>query len=742
MRISITPNGPNGTVVTTGIPFARGALEHIDRFRLLDDQQVEVPVFSKPTLFWPDGSIRALKVQWYHAGKLQLSFQLGLRGTGALLEMPVQEIPSTRAGRVGFKEPAFFTLLDPAYLVTTGIIPPTTVAGDNDYDRIWYPASFAKRVATTDFETTYGSAWLFDSVSTIYQQTLRTGVMEQLCEAYLEHEFYMAHFEVEAQSTANLTNAYVGRWDKSPGDLKYTYLTPMKLHLALTGDDSWTPQENGVPHASVADRDTFIKTVATKALTQPAIGAPYTAASMRRMFTERHTGFAFQQIFAAYEMTLDPTLLGHLNTAVDNLYNMMTNNPDGWGNHGYLSHSWDAHEGSYYGYLGRTPTFAPVVVPSTATAEEKEAALRQTFTEVTVHSPVGEDYLKVPAGSKIKFFPYGPNGVLLDGPLVKNADGTLTAKFTAPVSIRSNQTLSFLGSGSLGTESMNFEADRVFSPWMQAILADGLWQYYNFTTDEVVKSRIAALLLGFGRAITAYALDGKKMDPALKVQIEEAFGVTVTVGAVSTATGLVPYTRYAATYLFGEPGGAPDLANYLNNNGSFADQHTPEALFQISLALQFETDPAKKAAMRATADAMTRWFSTLGTIKSNHPTRYFNWTNKQNAWGTYEYVTANPDVIDPPEEDPEMIKELQAQIAALNLAIAQSQTTIATLQVANAELVALGDALTVQVTSYAAELDAAEAKIADQREALDAQNLEIADFVELKAALKVVEDAV
>ncbi len=627
--LTITPNGSSASLVTAGIPFAACALRDVASFKLLNENGEEVAIFIKPTLFWPDSrcdgalTIRAVKIQFAYdpeQGEATYDWELAPRTLPDLQEATVAEVAAENSARAGYMEPAFFAINDPAYLVTTGLISPTTAAGKNDYDSDWYPEAFEKRVSTIDFATTTAENWLFDSVSTIYQQALRTGSVEQYREAYLEHEFYMGNFEV-----TNAAN--VGRWKLAEGDAKYVYLTPMKLHLALTGDDSWTPQENGVPHATAINRETFIRTIANKALGAQAIGKPYTDLAVR--FTERETGFAFQQLLAAYELTNDSALRIALDSAVNNLHDMQINNPDGLGNHGYLSHSWDTHEGEIPAYVGMTPLF------------DGPVETRQTMTEMVVRNPLGNDYLKMPAGSVMRFKPYGPldDTAVLSEAAVKNADGTLTLKFTAPVSVRSDQwAMLMFANDQQQTRSLNMTVDRAFSPWMQAIIADGLWQFYNLTDDVAVRTKISDLLLGFGRAITAYGIDGQKLAPALKSQIESAFGVSITANTGwNGALGITPYIRYVANTL---SAGAPSsYLEYMGYDGAQSDQHSPESLFQIALAVRFETDPAKKAAMQAVAKAMTAWFAPRNinsTIKG--PVRAFNWMNKQDAWGTYEAV--------------------------------------------------------------------------------------------------------
>lgn len=663
--LTIVPNGPPG-IVTAGIPFQACALTDINSFRLLDDAGAEVPAFVKPTLFWPANrcngavSIRAIKLQFNYPDTVSKVYSWGLTGKtlAALPEAPIAEVVSTNPAKAPFKEPVAFVINDPAYLVTTGLIPPTTVAGANDHDTVWYPTAFNKRVTTTSFATTGQNDWLFDAVSSIYQQAFRSGKVEQYREAYLEHEFWISRMEVVTGSIGKpatatspavppIPNFCIGGFDLdgvarpySEGgqecDGKYTYLTPMKLHLALTGDDSWRPEENGVPVATAKDIPTIIDTIAKRAFTSDwtrtcGLIAPYTNTACA--FTERNVGFALQQMLGAYELTGNATALANLTTAIDNLLVMIRNNPDGMGNNGYLSHSWHAHEGWYPAFIGTLP----------------EAVT--SATTLTIANLLNDDWKLLAAGTEIQGRPYGSLAKLTSVP-TRNTDGTLTLTLDTPVTMRAGEAITIMSTAP--------KSDRAFNPWMQSIIADALWQLYNLTGDTALQSKISEILLGFGRAITAHAVDGNGLSPAIKTQIDSAFGVRVVSSSTSGSRGIVPYTRYVANVLMSGPTGTKEYVDYLNYDGAFADQHTPEALFQLSLAIQFETDPAKKAAMQSVASALTGWFSSANisrTILGSHPPRYFNWTNKPNAWGTYQYVMGqtSPPVTPPPVVPPPVV---------------------------------------------------------------------------------------
>ncbi len=656
--------------VTAGVPFQPCAITDINKFKLLNASNQEVATFVKPLMYWPSSkcggvqSIRAIKLQFAFAPGV---YDWSLSGSTLphLAEQPIGEVVSSNPLKAGFKEPAHFAINDPAYLVTTGIIPPTTIAGNNNHDKVWYPAAFAKHVAATNFAKNEAMEWLFDPVSSLYQQALRTGSVEQYREAYLEHEFWISKMNLAGMGvdTDFYRDACVGGFnmDYEPGrsvakaydvgglgcDEKWTYLNPWKLHLALTGDDSWTPQEIGGRISPVGDtREKLINEIGTRAFSNgwartSALDVPYT--DVAEVFTERGAGFAIQRQVAAYELTLNPVLLQNLYTSITNLHLMMTNNPDGLGNHGYFSHSWGKHEGWYPAYFGSAE-----VVPNA------------TISKVTVSQLVLDDYKLVQAGTSIRM--HGTfTGVLYTedlatGPAVLNPDGTVTITLKTPFTpLASPLTVSISDRDPATYKSA---ADRVFSPWMQSIIADGLWQAYQIIDDAGAKAKIEEMLLGFGHAITAYAMDGQWMNPATKQLIDTAFGVTITTQEGWWGGKGGPFPRYVSSYLTAT-GTSQNLGYALNNqSGPYADHHSPEMLFQLSLALKFETNPAKKTAMTALANDFLFWFESADRAPE-FPPREFAWTSKPNAWGTYEYITGNagplPPVVVPPVEPPPVV---------------------------------------------------------------------------------------
>jgi hypothetical protein len=81
--ITLTPNAGTGDheLINLKIPFPPGVLSNAGNVRILDDQGNEVAAFVKPLLTWHfrDGSVRAVKVQFYAEIQLERERPPGLR---------------------------------------------------------------------------------------------------------------------------------------------------------------------------------------------------------------------------------------------------------------------------------------------------------------------------------------------------------------------------------------------------------------------------------------------------------------------------------------------------------------------------------------------------------------------------------------------------------------------------------------------------------------------------------------
>lgn len=668
-QIAVTPNNLNSTIspatnelVTIGIPIPGCVLVDAKQFRLLDDKGQEVKVFVKPTLSWPAtrspclaNSVRALKVQFTFdatQGVKMYSWDLAGRNTAQdAVEAPVSEVVTNNTRKGNFKEPRVFGILDPAYLVKTGIISASSPVSLDVYDTGYLPTLWEDTSLDLNYNTSGVTDWIYDRVSTNYKQAIRRSELKYYREAYLSHEWYIAKMEVTGKNTT-VTDYCLGGFDfdgkadtfGSGGggcDTKYIYPQAYKLHLALTGDDSWQPSENGVPSSKMDTRSKAFNTIAHMLVSGdvrggsvlntpgiPAVGfiKPYNSVSAP--FTERDLGFGLQAVINVCELTLDTTVCGWADTIIDNVREMQTANPDGIKQYGYLSHSLRLHEDNNY-------------LPWIGSLKEGYSGA----TTITVENVFGDDYLRLTTGKTIRI---GSNtNAKLASNAVNNGNRTWTLNLATPVSGAGGApvTVVYLSNGS--TVDLDHPTDRMFSPWMQAITADAVWQYFNWTDNSARKEKAASILLGFARAWTAYAVDGSQLASATKTLIEQAFTDFGPIKIFSAAhkpgpcvnVTRAPYTGYFANALMSSPENNQPYVTFITERGGYNHDHIPEGYFQLSLGLLFETDAAKKAAMTAVLADLHEWFEKYECTANLGDNRAYSWSNRLDPMGTYNYVT-------------------------------------------------------------------------------------------------------
>jgi hypothetical protein len=335
--ITLVPNGGTGAneLVSVGVPFPAGALTDSSRFRVLDNLGAEVPIFVKPTLrwHWLDNSIRALKVQFFanmSGGQKVYTFTTSTPRNTALdiTEQAYQN--GTLVGKFNYHVPRVLAALNPEWMCSSRIAgPQKPKTAQTAYDSYFETQfAWAKNVSyTDDFDT-----WLFDRPTAIYKQYIRTGNTEYLKEAFNSYRFYIDRITTSGVAPGGFEmTSPVGGY-KDPRDVKYLYIEPVLLHLALTGDD--TQNISGkVP--LMADR-----------FWSGGWHFPHTAyTSVSQAFTERQTGLMLLAQVAAYEITGNATYLSRINTQIGHFYNHQQNNPDGLPYDGSWRHDWNVHEG-------------------------------------------------------------------------------------------------------------------------------------------------------------------------------------------------------------------------------------------------------------------------------------------------------------------------------------------------------------------------------------------------------------
>lgn len=324
------PEAGGSSLVSIGIPFAPGALRDPRLVRLLDAHGVEMPAAVQTTLKWyaKDGSLRAVRVQFHAPLGLDaagLYFAIGKPRQHDLPGWPY--VDGLIAGEQGLRVPAIVATLTPAWLCASLIAGPQWPAVATEPYAAYVATQFkwAERLPVGD-----SSAWLFDRPSTLFKAYVRTGRFDYLQAAILSYRFYMKYIRRDGLAMSPFC---AGGWtfDDKPCDVKYVYVEPILLAVALSGDDS------------EAEAGTVGKMMALW-----AIGGwsgqvePYKAPS--QYFTERLAGLGLLETVSAYELTGDARYKTSTAQQIGWLKDHQQHNPDGLGDDGAWRSSWNLHE--------------------------------------------------------------------------------------------------------------------------------------------------------------------------------------------------------------------------------------------------------------------------------------------------------------------------------------------------------------------------------------------------------------
>jgi len=336
-RIELHRNGANGetAAVTLGIPFAPGQLTDAKQLRIVDASGSEVPAHIEPTLRWhfKDGSIRAVRAQ----------FHAPLKGDTATLYFALDQPRTADApawsyadglvdGEGGMRVPGVLATLSPEWMSESLIAGPQQAAVPaTAYDKyVARQFEWAKKLPTGE-----SSAWLFDRTTTLYKQYVRTGRFDYLQAAVASYRFYMSHL----RRTGPPFHPFCGGgWEfdgVNPCDVKYVYIEPILLSLALSGDDS---QHDAALVRRMVDL--------WDAGGWTGILGPYEKTD--QLYTERNTGLGLLAVVSAYELTGDAHYRKDIEDRVGWLQKHQQTNPDGQPADGSWRHSWQRHEGDEY----------------------------------------------------------------------------------------------------------------------------------------------------------------------------------------------------------------------------------------------------------------------------------------------------------------------------------------------------------------------------------------------------------
>ncbi len=325
------PDASSAIPVSVGIPFPPGVLRDSHLLRILDDQGAEVPASIRTTVRWfaRDGSVRAVRAQFRAllSGKPK-AFYFSI-GKPRQLDLPGWSYAAGLVeGEHGLQVPAALATLTPAWLCDSLIAGPQFPATADEPQASFVSNQFiwARKLPVSD-----PSAWLFDRPSTLFKAYVRTGRFDYLQAAELSYRFYMKYIGREGLPMSPLC---AGGWtyNGKPCDVKYVYVEPILLALALTGDDS---------EHDAGTVDKMMTLWENGGWNNPP--GPYR--DPMQEFTERFTGFGLLETVSAYELTGDARYLARVKDRIGWLYEHQRNNPDHLGNDGSWRSSWLMHEG-------------------------------------------------------------------------------------------------------------------------------------------------------------------------------------------------------------------------------------------------------------------------------------------------------------------------------------------------------------------------------------------------------------
>jgi hypothetical protein len=311
----------NDLPVSVGIPFPPGTLSDPKQVRILDAHGNEVPSSVTTMLQWHgrEQGIRAVRAQ-FHAAPGTYAFAWDAPRTAEAPGWPYAQ------GLVK-NTPAALGTLTPEWLTSSLVAGPQSVAArDEPYAR-YVDAQFHWAAALPVKDTT---AWLFDRPSTLFKAYVRTGRADYLEAAEASYRWYMAGIKREGVPASPSCG---GGWlpDGKPCDVKYVYIEPVLLAVALTGDDSMHDTATVSKMADLWNSGGWN-------------GPPGPYRHPQDYFTERLAGLGLIETVAAYELTGDDTYRKRIDARVGWLADQQRANPDGLGNDGAWRNSWNVHE--------------------------------------------------------------------------------------------------------------------------------------------------------------------------------------------------------------------------------------------------------------------------------------------------------------------------------------------------------------------------------------------------------------
>jgi hypothetical protein len=334
-------NGNGRILVNMGIPLKKGDLNDSSQFHVYDQSGKLVSISIQPTLFWygDNSSIRSVKVQFFVDnlnGEATYSFDISTTNDERIAQSPVAEslMIATDPRKSQVKHPKIIAVLSPDYLEESGLIPPF-LGMKNDAQSLYWNAQLHWAMEL-DYTKSSIANWLFDRVTALYKGCMRTGNEECYKEAYMSQRYWMNSLKRDESVRECLGGSLMAGTTKAC-DTKYTYIENIKIHVALTGDDSQHDLDFILSLAELSRDQHYY---------QPVIADEYD--EMSEIFTERAAGLILLAQVNAYEMTGSNEILKNIHDRTTVLYNHQMTNPDGLPASGSWRHSWNRHEGAAY----------------------------------------------------------------------------------------------------------------------------------------------------------------------------------------------------------------------------------------------------------------------------------------------------------------------------------------------------------------------------------------------------------
>ncbi len=183
-------------------------------------------------------------------------------------------------------------------------------------------------------------------------------------------------------------------------------------------------------------------------------------------------------------------------------------------------------------------------------------------------------------------------------------------------------------------------ADLRFSPWMQVLIGDALWQYWQLLSEGTTRTQVEELLAGHGAALALYGFNRASYDPATLSAVESAYDAVATTYATDPRAQAwacnaapSPVMAYSATSVYTPALDDPQHFPYAT------DSHNGEAVTTLALAALFEPDPARRDALLRVADDIVEGFYPNCGSSSNVP-RWFGWSTRSAPYPTLQFVRA------------------------------------------------------------------------------------------------------